>query len=98
MIDGTTSDSRVATPEMVTVQATEHDSAAAIAAWLEKNQTALRIISFTVIERLQGPIRLGTSAKAAGEGACVKEQAAQVQLAEAAFSFGHGTWSIVGGA
>ena len=33
--------------------------------WDKENQQALRIISFTVIERLQGPIRLGTSAKSA---------------------------------
>src|SRR5436190_4218765 len=33
--------------------------------WEKENQKALRIISFTVIERLQGPVRLGTSAKGA---------------------------------
>ena len=31
--------------------------------WDEKNDEALRIISFTAIERLQGPIRYGNSAK-----------------------------------
>jgi hypothetical protein len=36
-----------------------------VMAWEKENQKALRIISFTVIERLQGPIRLGTSAESA---------------------------------
>ena len=36
-----------------------------VQAWDKKNQEALRIISFTVIERLQGPIRMGTTVKGA---------------------------------
>ena len=36
-----------------------------VAEWDEKNDEALRIISFTVIERLQGPIRYGKIAKGA---------------------------------
>src|SRR5947207_126705 len=37
----------------------------AIAEWDEKNDEALRIISFTVVERLQGPILYGKNAKGA---------------------------------
>src|SRR5277367_3956307 len=33
--------------------------------WDEKNEEALRIISFTVIDRLQGPIHYGVTAKGA---------------------------------
>ena len=36
-----------------------------VQAWDKKNQEALRIISFTVTERVQGPIRMGTTAKGA---------------------------------
>ena len=36
-----------------------------VEAWEKENQKALRIISFMVIERLQGPVWLGTSAKGA---------------------------------
>src|SRR5436309_11048835 len=50
----TKSDGSVVQPEASDVQA-----------WEKKNQEALRIISFTVIERLQGPIRMGTTAKGA---------------------------------
>src|SRR5271169_6321408 len=38
-----------------------------VAAWDKQNQEALWIISFMVTERLQGPIRAGTSAKGARE-------------------------------
>ena len=38
-----------------------------VAAWKKQNQEALRIISFTVIERLQSPIRMGTTANEAWE-------------------------------
>src|SRR5436190_2797667 len=36
-----------------------------IAEWDEKNEEALRVISFTVIDRLQGPIHYGVTAKGA---------------------------------
>ena len=38
---------------------------ATLAEWDEKNDEALRIISFTVVERLQGPILYGKNAKGA---------------------------------
>jgi len=63
VVNGT--ETRPASPSTGTSKEKETEESAKLREeWDEKDDLALRIISFTVIERLQGPIRLtGTSAK-----------------------------------
>ena len=69
VVNGTTPDPNVATakgtaPESSTDAQKRSES---IAAWNDKNETALRIISFTVTERLKGVVRMCKSARNAWE-------------------------------
>ena len=59
VVNGTSPDPRFGKNEVGIAKLPE----GTVEAWEKENQKALRIISFTVIERLQGPVWLGTSAK-----------------------------------
>src|SRR6266496_213175 len=61
VVNGTSPDPRFGKNEIGIAKLPE----GTVEAWEKENQKALRIISFTVIERLQGPVWLGTSVKGA---------------------------------
>src|SRR5438046_959529 len=55
VVNGTSPDPRFGKNEVGIAKLPE----GTVEAWEKENQKVLRIISFTVIERLQGPVRLG---------------------------------------